>query len=212
VPRWSSNDRAKYAIIINYYTPGRSFSTPAWFPKVSLALFNPRVDSFCKEIKARGENSDGVFFHSLEDLWTREFKPQTNEAESAPKGEEENKGEENKEETVPGPKLSGSKEDWYGHSVDYWNKQEASVNGVLGGYGDCSGIDIEISKKFLAAYPNFPRGKALDVGAGIGRVTKLLLEPEFESVDLVEPAKELLDKAQGYIASTKLGKLYNVGL
>lgn len=44
---------------------------------------------------------------------------------------------------------SDKKSDWYGASVNYWDKQEASVNGVLGGYGHVSDDDIDESRKFL---------------------------------------------------------------
>jgi hypothetical protein len=39
--------------------------------------------------------------------------------------------------------------DWYSASVAYWDKQEASYDGVLGGYGHVSEPDIAESRKFL---------------------------------------------------------------
>jgi protein N-terminal methyltransferase len=38
---------------------------------------------------------------------------------------------------------------WYSKAVEYWDKQEASYNGVLGGYGCVSSIDIRDSKALL---------------------------------------------------------------
>lgn len=38
---------------------------------------------------------------------------------------------------------------WYGAAVQYWDKQEASYDGVLGGYGHVSEADISESEKFL---------------------------------------------------------------
>jgi len=38
---------------------------------------------------------------------------------------------------------------WYKAAVDYWDAQEASVNGVLGGYGFVSAIDVRDSRSFL---------------------------------------------------------------
>jgi hypothetical protein len=34
---------------------------------------------------------------------------------------------------------------WYNGSVDYWNKQAATNNGVLGGYGNVHAVDIDTS-------------------------------------------------------------------
>lgn len=38
---------------------------------------------------------------------------------------------------------------WYTTAVDYWDKQEASVNGVLGGYGHLTTADVRDSRAFL---------------------------------------------------------------
>lgn len=43
----------------------------------------------------------------------------------------------------------GAQEAWYSKAVAYWDSQEASVNGVLGGYGHVSDDDITESRKFL---------------------------------------------------------------
>lgn len=59
-----------------------------------------------------------------------------------------------------------------------------------------------------------PPGKerALDCGAGIGRITKHLLTNFFRKVDLVEPVKPFIDEARNYIQNDdKIGDLYNVG-
>lgn len=47
-------------------------------------------------------------------------------------------------------RIEGNKErDWYNASVAYWDRQEATFNGVLGGYGHVSEPDISESRKFL---------------------------------------------------------------
>ena len=51
-----------------------------------------------------------------------------------------------------------------------------------------------------------------DCGAGIGRVTKYLLLPLFETVDLVEQNPAFLDEAKKYIGSDRVGDYYAVGL
>lgn len=38
---------------------------------------------------------------------------------------------------------------WYKVAVDYWDKQEASYDGVLGGYGFVSDIDLRDSEALL---------------------------------------------------------------
>lgn len=38
---------------------------------------------------------------------------------------------------------------WYEAAVDYWDRQEASDNGVLGGYGHLSSPDVRDSRAFL---------------------------------------------------------------
>ena len=38
---------------------------------------------------------------------------------------------------------------WYEQAVQYWDKQAPTDDGVLGGYGHVSGIDVRDSKKFL---------------------------------------------------------------
>eukprot|EP00958_Prasinococcus_capsulatus_P015721 scaffold1687_cov405-Prasinococcus_capsulatus_cf.AAC.1 len=38
---------------------------------------------------------------------------------------------------------------WYSEAIEYWSKVDATVDGVLGGYGKVSGIEIAESKHFL---------------------------------------------------------------
>lgn len=54
--------------------------------------------------------------------------------------------------------------------------------------------------------------RALDCGAGIGRVTKHVLLKWFEKIDLVEPSPVQIEKAKTYIESPKVDNFYNVGL
>ncbi|KAL2610045.1 hypothetical protein R1flu_028618 [Riccia fluitans] len=96
-----------------------------------------------------------------------------------------------------------SREEWYTKGVDYWSAVEASVDGVLGGYGSISGRDIMDSSKFLTdclktLKPDWPESSmvALDCGAGVGRVTKNFLMHYFNEVDLVEPVQQLIEVAQ----------------
>jgi protein N-terminal methyltransferase len=45
--------------------------------------------------------------------------------------------------------ADGSHNSWYSKAVDYWDKQEASYDGVLGGYGKVSSIDVRDSRALL---------------------------------------------------------------
>lgn len=54
--------------------------------------------------------------------------------------------------------------------------------------------------------------RALDCGAGIGRVTKFLLEPVFSSIDLVDQSESLLSEARSFISTPKPLRFYTSGL
>ncbi|CAE6448964.1 unnamed protein product [Rhizoctonia solani] len=101
--------------------------------------------------------------------------------------------------------------------LDYWDTQEATIDGVLGGFGEGSLPRVESlgSRKFLMSIRNdlcrVPsafrrldapaleaprrRARALDIGAGIGRVTACTLLPLVDDVVLVEPAEHFISKA-----------------
>ncbi|XP_036385165.1 N-terminal Xaa-Pro-Lys N-methyltransferase 1 [Megalops cyprinoides] len=93
---------------------------------------------------------------------------------------------------------------FYSKAERYWQEIPPTVDGMLGGYGSISSIDINGSKKFLQKFLGEGKGKtgtgcALDCGAGIGRITKRLLLPLFRTVDMVDVTKEFLDKAKSYL-------------
>ena len=70
----------------------------------------------------------------------------------------------------------------------YWEKAEASVNGMLGGYESTSDLDIEFSKLILDEFISEGLGtdRCIDCGAGIGRITKDMLIDRFTRCDIVE--------------------------
>ena len=41
------------------------------------------------------------------------------------------------------------REGWYGRALQYWDAQEASVDGVLGGFGHTTGQDLRESGRLL---------------------------------------------------------------
>ncbi|RVE65464.1 hypothetical protein OJAV_G00116880 [Oryzias javanicus] len=104
--------------------------------------------------------------------------------------------------------IAENETSFYSNAEDYWRDVPPTVDGMLGGYGSISSIDINGSKAFLNKFLGVrcPRGRgktgcscALDCGAGIGRITKRLLLPLFNTVDLVDVTQEFLDKAKHYL-------------
>lgn len=118
------------------------------------------------------------------------------------------------------------------HSVqlDYWTSQTADVNGMLGGYPQVSRIDLQGSKNFISKIRRLSRitsastlsttkvtkvPRAVDVGAGIGRITSGLLLNIAETVDIVEPVSkftEVLAQIQPSEGQGQVGEIFNVGL
>ncbi|KAH9490204.1 N-terminal Xaa-Pro-Lys N-methyltransferase 1-A [Bulinus truncatus] len=108
---------------------------------------------------------------------------------------------------------------FYSDAKDYWAKVDPTVNGMLGGFAKISPIDINGSKAFLRPFLKIAGGSvvpkyALDCGAGIGRVTKRLLLPIFENVDMVEQDKHFCDNAKEFIGSeaSRVGSIFCSGL
>lgn len=68
----------------------------------------------------------------------------------------------------------------------------------MGGYGSVHDVDSVTSLKMLEEFKDEISGfnSAVDLGAGIGRISKTTLLPRFKEVDLVEPAKIQIDKAK----------------
>ncbi|XP_062844916.1 N-terminal Xaa-Pro-Lys N-methyltransferase 1 [Trichomycterus rosablanca] len=100
--------------------------------------------------------------------------------------------------------LIEDKSSFYVKAEEYWKEIPPTVDGMLGGYGSISSIDISGSKKFLQKFLGEGNGKtrpgcALDCGAGIGRITKRLLLPLFRTVDLVDVTQSFLDQARTYL-------------
>lgn len=105
------------------------------------------------------------------------------------------------------------RENWYKQGVNYWVGTEATVDGVLGGFGNISDVDIQGSTQFLKALPRLTFGRAADCGAGIGRTTKGLLCPMFQSVDLIDPTPSYIAAAKENLKDVPtMGKFFELGL
>lgn len=126
-------------------------------------------------------------------------------------------GEEQKEELSHEEKTNEVEEDkalaaqkdpaFYTDAQAYWDKIPATVNGMLGGYANINAPDIHGSDLFLRSIfklKNPPKhGKAADCGAGIGRITKHLLQKHFGKVDLVEQCQTFIDRARENFKGSK---------
>ena len=121
-----------------------------------------------------------------------------------------------------GPGHMGG-EDWYPAALEYWDGGgvAATVDGMLGGFADLSPADLAASGNFLrevaglprrggeggGAAPGGGRGRALECGAGIGRVTRGLLLPlGYGRVDLVEVSPRLLAAAPDHVGDPGAGR------
>jgi len=99
-------------------------------------------------------------------------------------------------------------------SRDYWQGIDADVNGMLGGFPYISKVDLQGSKNFLAKLgiggkSEMKVDRAVDCGAGIGRITEGLLLGIAAKVDIVEPIAKFTDSLKG---KDGIGKIFNVGL
>ncbi|VEU23561.1 DEKNAAC104581 [Brettanomyces naardenensis] len=113
----------------------------------------------------------------------------------------------------------------YEDAIKYWTSVEPSVNGVLGGYGESTSVpkaDIVGSLTFVRRlrnrFSNEP-GKikyGLDLGAGIGRVTKNFMHTVCDKVDLLEPVKPFVEKMkielQPLMKQGKIGEILEISM
>lgn len=103
----------------------------------------------------------------------------------------------------------------YEKSKNYWSNVPASVNGMLGGFSILTIADIKDSdvflKKLFRMMNGLSKGRALDCGAGIGRITENLLRKHFEHVDLLEQDDKFLEEAKLKFRGTNVEHFYCCG-
>ncbi|BFZ19971.1 hypothetical protein BsWGS_23010 [Bradybaena similaris] len=112
-----------------------------------------------------------------------------------------------------------SEDKLYTDAQKYWSTVSPTIDGMLGGFGNISPTDINGSKAFLRPFLKSSGGSvastyALDCGAGIGRITKRLLLPIFDRVDMVEQDKHFCDTAREFIGpeSSRVSNIFCSGL
>eukprot|EP00994_Dinema_validum_P001839 NODE_1383_length_983_cov_45.997859_g1066_i0.p1 GENE.NODE_1383_length_983_cov_45.997859_g1066_i0~~NODE_1383_length_983_cov_45.997859_g1066_i0.p1 ORF type:complete len:274 (+),score=100.06 NODE_1383_length_983_cov_45.997859_g1066_i0:58-822(+) len=129
-----------------------------------------------------GEDSKGVAYATVQDMWKAEL------AENTP----------------------GGQKTWYTKAVQYWDAAPPTVNGVLGGFEVVSDPDLRETRQCLDyVHQTLQRGgpgRAADIGCGIGRVTKAVLQELYTPIDLLEPCQHMLSKAQEALAPDKMGE------
>lgn len=113
----------------------------------------------------------------------------------------------------------------YDNAIDYWTGIPATVDGVLGGYGEDTVVptmDVLGSNHFLRKLksrmivePGYKK-HGVDIGAGIGRVTKRLLVKHCDVVDLLEPVKPFVEQMKSELNDLrqegKIGQIYDIGM
>uniref|UniRef100_A0A8C5QIF0 protein N-terminal methyltransferase n=1 Tax=Leptobrachium leishanense TaxID=445787 RepID=A0A8C5QIF0_9ANUR len=92
---------------------------------------------------------------------------------------------------------------FYFRARNFYRDVPATEGAMMGDFSDLSNIDIESSRKFLRKFVGGP-GKAatnfaLDCGSGIGRVSKHVLLPVFDNIELVDMMEPFLEQAQNYL-------------
>ena len=117
--------------------------------------------------------------------------------------------------SVANIKIS-DREKFYKDAKKYWESIPATVDGMLGGLEILSKADCDYSIKIIEKYQNNTK-LALDVGAGIGRVTKNVLLKKYNHVDMLEVDQKFLDEAKNsYLAepqiSNRIENMYCCGM
>nr|SVE79152.1 EOG090X0EJQ [Daphnia lumholtzi] len=106
---------------------------------------------------------------------------------------------------------------FYLDAAKYWEQVPPTVDGMLGGLSSISDIDLKGSQRFLNSIYQLDecpgKERALDGGAGIGRITQGFLMKNFPIVDLVEQDRHFLEEAKKSLKPTNhRGQFFNIGL
>ncbi|OAF70292.1 hypothetical protein A3Q56_01936 [Intoshia linei] len=108
--------------------------------------------------------------------------------------------------------MSIKNTEFYKNSANYWMNNTADVSTMLGGIDYISENDILQSKEILDQFIRNKKikcNRALDVGSGIGRITKNLLINYFKKVDLVDISEKFLNQAKSELSSNvKFGNTF----
>ncbi|KAL8177386.1 UNVERIFIED_CONTAM: Alpha N-terminal protein methyltransferase 1B [Gekko kuhli] len=96
---------------------------------------------------------------------------------------------------------------FYARAKHFYREVPASEEGMMGDFVELSSTDVVSSREFLRDLVGGPDKAgtdfALDCGSGIGRVSKHVLLPFFERVELVDMMENFLAEAQNYLRGYK---------
>ena len=122
------------------------------------------------------EDTDGNKYSSVEDMYRKELDP-TWVAMEKDMGA-----------MIEGEGRVGNRDNWYSKQKTYWDGQPTTIDGVLNGYEKYHPMESEYScrifKDHCGKLPG--RTRAFDIGAGIGRVTKTILQVAFDDIDILD--------------------------
>eukprot|EP01114_Cavostelium_apophysatum_P023318 TRINITY_DN8740_c0_g1_i1.p1 TRINITY_DN8740_c0_g1~~TRINITY_DN8740_c0_g1_i1.p1 ORF type:complete len:325 (-),score=47.61 TRINITY_DN8740_c0_g1_i1:561-1436(-) len=150
------------------------------------------IGSVKLDIQEKGSSTTGKKYTSIDDMWKQELSDYN---------------EDNLKEVS-----------WYKNADEYWKQIDATVDGMLGGYERISIEDLKGSREFLKEFLDgkhgftLGKGRAIDCGAGIGRIAKGLIVPIFQQTDLLELNPTFLAKAKEFINSEKVKNYFCSGL
>ena len=129
----------------------------------------------------------------------------------------ESKKEEKKEKKIENKnkineEKPNKKANWYKKREVHWASKEPVLLSVLGGFEKSHLPDVKCSCELLNGLiltKQLNPGNALDLAAGIGRVTEFVLSNFFKEIDLVEKDKKFIDKCKVKFSSNeKIKKIY----
>jgi SAM-dependent methyltransferase len=129
----------------------------------------------------------------------------------------ESKKEEKKEKKIENKnkineEKPNEKVNWYKKREAHWASKEPVLLSVLGGFEKSHLPDVKCSCELLNGLiltKQLNPGNALDLAAGIGRVTEFVLCNFFKEIDLVEKDKKFIDKCKVKFSSNdKIKKIY----
>ncbi|XP_046692657.1 N-terminal Xaa-Pro-Lys N-methyltransferase 2 [Silurus meridionalis] len=102
--------------------------------------------------------------------------------------------------TVTCEYIKGEKQFYY-RAQNFYKDVPASEEGMMGGFVEISEVDLEGSRQFLKKFVGPGKAdtrRALDCGCGIGRVSKGVLFPVFESMEMLDMSEDFILHAHEY--------------
>jgi protein N-terminal methyltransferase len=150
------------------------------FSRTTLAFMPSKASSaVSRAVPISGCDTQGKRYRSTEEMWKAE---------------------------LASDDLYDPEKGWYGKALEYWRNVPATISGVLGGMEHIHDIDIRGSRSFIESLPDRGTNRALDCGAGIGRIAKNLLTKMYTTTDLLEPVEHMLEQAKKELNGLPVGE------